>query len=109
VFPHEQLVLTKRELDAHIAVGAPLFGLAPHPSCPYCRSLPPFFSQEELLKHKHEKHNACLLCLSDGVTDPFFRNHEGYKAHAIKEHFPCLAAGCDGAIVFRTSLELQVS
>jgi hypothetical protein len=108
VFPHEQLVLTRKELEVHTAHGTPSCGLPPHPSCPYCRSLPPFYSQDELLKHKHDKHLPCLLCLADGVADPFFRNHEAYKHHAVKEHFPCLCAGCDGAIVFRTSLELQV-
>lgn len=108
VFPFEQHVYTRRDLDVHAASGSPELGLPPHPSCPFCRGLAPFYSTEDLVKHKQHTHSQCALCAVDGGEDPYHRNHDAYKAHAARAHFPCFAPGCDGAIVFRTSLELQV-
>ena len=109
MFSYEQALFTKRDLDSHIARGTPELGLPAHPRCPFCSGMAPFYTNDELLKHKHDKHLPCSLCVADGTVDAFFRNHDAYKAHAIKAHHPCLQPGCDGVIVFRSPIELHVS
>ena len=95
-----------------------------HPMCKICKSC--FYSEDELITHCREKHEACHICqnrkrrllnqqdkryITPAVFDQdhYFENYTSLEEHFKHDHFLCIDSICleSKFIVFENEIELK--
>ncbi|GBG25845.1 E3 ubiquitin-protein ligase ZNF598 [Hondaea fermentalgiana] len=107
VFPMEQKLYTKPELDRHCAEGEPDTAFRGHPMCRFCKSR--WYNKDGLYAHLKEKHESCHICQREGKPYEYYRNYDNLYKHFVKDHFVCTEPECIEAKfnVYASELELR--